>query len=228
VHPGDVHGVAARRGSRRNARGLGSSLRWRRRNPARCGRHCIGSVLAATASVLGSGLTHPCPHLHRDWAHRCRICTGTEAHPAHICTGTGAHPARICARMPRPFVPAPGVCRGAAQVSRRACVRRDNSRRMAAAVTLQARAEPRAIPAASRSDTCASQRGPCGVNATQHAACNMRHATDNMQQTTCGMQQTTCNRQHATCSIEIATVSMQHATYTHTSSRTKRGTSFFC
>ena len=30
----------------------------------------------------------PLPHLHRDWAHHCHICTGTWAHPSHICTGT--------------------------------------------------------------------------------------------------------------------------------------------
>ena len=28
------------------------------------------------------------PHLHRDWAQRNHICSGTRTHPCHICTGT--------------------------------------------------------------------------------------------------------------------------------------------
>ena len=45
----------------------------------------------------------PLPHLHRDWAHPCHICTRTRsplphlhrdwAHPCHICAGTGLTPA---------------------------------------------------------------------------------------------------------------------------------------
>ena len=33
------------------------------------------------------------PHLHRDCARRCHICTRDWAHPAYICTGTGLTPA---------------------------------------------------------------------------------------------------------------------------------------
>jgi hypothetical protein len=57
-----------------------------------------------------SGLGSPLPHLHRDWAHPCHICSGIGdacsasalhsalrhrdwAHPCHICTGTGLTPA---------------------------------------------------------------------------------------------------------------------------------------
>ncbi len=164
-----------------------------------CARVWAGSPPPTSAPGLGS----PLPHMHRDWAN-----------PAHICTGTGAHPACICARMPRPL-PAPGVCRGALQVSHRACVRRDNARRMAAAVTLQARAEPRAIPALSRGDACALQCGRCDVNATQRAACNMRQTTCNVQHAACNMNHATCRRQncntqHATDNIQHTTCGMQH------------------
>jgi len=34
------------------------------------------------------GLGSPLPHLHRDWARPCHICTGTGLAPCHICTGT--------------------------------------------------------------------------------------------------------------------------------------------
>ncbi len=36
------------------------------------------------------------PHLHRDWAHACHICTGTGLTPGHICTETGLTPGHIC------------------------------------------------------------------------------------------------------------------------------------
>ena len=41
-----------------------------------------------SSDVLDRGilLLPPLPHLHRDWAHPCHICTG--AAPSHICTGT--------------------------------------------------------------------------------------------------------------------------------------------
>jgi hypothetical protein len=35
----------------------------------------------------------PLPHLHRDWAHPCYLCTGTGLTLCHICTGTGLTPA---------------------------------------------------------------------------------------------------------------------------------------
>jgi hypothetical protein len=44
-----------------------------------------------------TAMVHPCPylhwapHLHRDWAHPCHICTGTGRTPPHIGTRT-AHP----------------------------------------------------------------------------------------------------------------------------------------
>jgi hypothetical protein len=31
------------------------------------------------------------PHLHRDWARPCHICTGTGLTRCHICTGTGSN-----------------------------------------------------------------------------------------------------------------------------------------
>ena len=34
------------------------------------------------------GRGSPPPHLHRDWARPCHICTGTGLAPCHICTGT--------------------------------------------------------------------------------------------------------------------------------------------
>ena len=44
----------------------------------------------------GTGLTLP-PHLHRDWARRCHICVGTGLTPCHICVGTGLTPDPMCA-----------------------------------------------------------------------------------------------------------------------------------
>jgi hypothetical protein len=35
------------------------------------------------------GLGSPLPHLHRDWAHPCHICTGLGSRLCDICTGTG-------------------------------------------------------------------------------------------------------------------------------------------
>jgi hypothetical protein len=52
---------------------------------------CTGSGLNPTTSTPGVG--SPLPHLHRDWAHPCHICTGTERSPAHICTETEPTPA---------------------------------------------------------------------------------------------------------------------------------------
>ena len=53
---------------------------------------------------------HHRPHLHRDWAHPCHICTGTGLTPVHICTGTGARPCHICAGTgPAPATSATGL-----------------------------------------------------------------------------------------------------------------------
>ncbi len=92
---------------------------------AREARVLIGRTPATSAPVLGS----PLPHLRRDWAHPCHICTGTGlapatsaprlgaplphlrrdwARPCHICAGTGlaaaaanrlAQEARVLHRM---------------------------------------------------------------------------------------------------------------------------------
>ena len=48
-----------------------------------------GGLNLAT-SALDLGL--PLPHMRRNRARACHICTGTGAHPRHICTGTWAHP----------------------------------------------------------------------------------------------------------------------------------------
>ncbi len=63
---------------------------------ARNMQQAIGGVPAhllapAQHSTPGSPLA---PHLHRDWARSCHICTHRDwAHPCHICTGTGLTPA---------------------------------------------------------------------------------------------------------------------------------------
>jgi hypothetical protein len=41
------------------------------------------------------GLGSPSPHLHRDCAHACLICTGTGL-PTYISTGTGLTPCHVC------------------------------------------------------------------------------------------------------------------------------------
>ncbi len=48
----------------------------------------------------GTALTPPLPHLHRDWAHPCHICTRIGLSPCHTCLGTG----------PAPSTSAPGLC----------------------------------------------------------------------------------------------------------------------
>jgi hypothetical protein len=53
-------------------------------------RPLLTAVRPATSAL---GLRSPLPHLHRDWAHPCRICNGTGLAPVHICTGTGLTPA---------------------------------------------------------------------------------------------------------------------------------------
>ena len=49
---------------------------------------CPGTGRTTATSALGLG--SPCPHLHRDWAHRCPHRDW--AHPAHVCAGTGLTP----------------------------------------------------------------------------------------------------------------------------------------
>ena len=62
------------------------------------GHICTGSGLTPATTAPGTGLTaatsapglgSPLPHLHRDWAHPCRICAGDWVHPCRICTGIG-------------------------------------------------------------------------------------------------------------------------------------------
>ena len=59
----------------------------------------------STATIGRHG---PLPHLHRDWARPCHICTGTGGHPCHICNGTDrAHPCHICTGTDTPHSPLP-------------------------------------------------------------------------------------------------------------------------
>ena len=73
---------------------------------AACGI-CTGTKLAlatsapqqpgAAPATSASGLGSPLPHLHRDWAHPCHICTGTGLAPATSAPGLGSplpHPHR--------------------------------------------------------------------------------------------------------------------------------------
>ena len=41
----------------------------------------IGTGTALAAATSAPGLGSPLPHLHQDWAHRCRICAGTGLAP---------------------------------------------------------------------------------------------------------------------------------------------------
>ena len=45
----------------------------------------LGSAAATSAPGLGSSL----PHLHRDWAHCCYICTGTARARVPLCSTRG-------------------------------------------------------------------------------------------------------------------------------------------
>jgi hypothetical protein len=60
----------------------GGCAHW---TPCRRRRRWRSLRLIGRESALGS----PLPHLHRDWAHRCEICTGTRAHGCHKISGTG-------------------------------------------------------------------------------------------------------------------------------------------
>ena len=44
-----------------------------------------------TRATSAPGLGSPLPHLRRDWAHRCHICTGTELTVAEAASYTAAH-----------------------------------------------------------------------------------------------------------------------------------------
>jgi hypothetical protein len=64
-----------------------------------------GPTRAAAAAPSAPGLGSPLPHLHRDWAHRCHICTGTELTPATSAPGLRLTPATsapdwACRRWP--------------------------------------------------------------------------------------------------------------------------------
>ena len=88
---------------------------------------CADTAASARRRHQLLGHRNGVPHLHRDWAHRCHICTRTGltpatsaqglgppqphlhrdwAHPCHICTGTGFRSCNICTATgpPRPHL----------------------------------------------------------------------------------------------------------------------------
>ena len=59
------------------------------------------------------GLGSPQPHLHRDWAHPCHICTGAGLTPAESASGTGLAPATSAPGLGSPLPhPHPGLDSG--------------------------------------------------------------------------------------------------------------------
>ena len=95
--------------------------------PAHPDRHARGDPgLGPPLPTSAPGLGSPLPHLHRDWARPCHICTGTGlasatsawglgsplqrlhcAGPCHICTGTGLDRAAKPHSRHRAFVDRP-------------------------------------------------------------------------------------------------------------------------
>jgi hypothetical protein len=129
---------------------LGSPRSHMHRDPSRI---CIGTGLAppAFAPVLGliaatsaPGLDSSLPHLHRDWAHRCHICTGTGAHRCHICTGTGLNAATSAPGLGSPL---PHLHRDRAQCCH-ICTRTGLTPRAAAP------ADRQLVPRRRRTSTC--------------------------------------------------------------------------
>jgi hypothetical protein len=82
---------------------FGAGIDWRRSfittainpcaqpNPAAISAPGRGSRAGTSAPGRGS----PLPHLHRDWAHPCHICTGTGLTPATSAPGLGALQAKL-------------------------------------------------------------------------------------------------------------------------------------
>ena len=95
-----------------SASGLGGvdspPLRWRWDGSRLGGRKWPGVRTPSTRCCVGGGIGPTPPHLHSDWAHPHRICSGTGlilrisapglGAPTHICAGSGL---RSCAHLRR-------------------------------------------------------------------------------------------------------------------------------
>ena len=72
-----------------NRRGQPTRKRTHTRNQlARCCAHrhisAQRNAIVPQSASSAPGLGSPLPHLHRDWAHPCHICTGTECPHADL------------------------------------------------------------------------------------------------------------------------------------------------